>query len=1027
MNKTCRSIPLILVAYLSACSKAPESPDGGSPATQQRLHQAVEFNYTEDPLFTDGQKELLANLEESSAKTLVVRPWARAGTVGMLTLDAPSGAPADSKTADHAMSFISEYAALWNLAGADFRVVNEDDDSICPSATVQVFRDETPVFNNKIRVYVSKDGRVTGIIGGMDGTIRSELLDNEAPPEVDARTLVLSSFAADPELEREFAAEVAIYDPFFVTESAAAPRHARVYTAQAGRPEEPDETDVFAVVSRDGKMELALAGRHFDYQWSSDDPCLKDPRFGVPLVIGSDAGGVVAVDFEHLGGLSVAGGSLEERAWAALQNKHVGMAYGFSAPQNIFYTTAAKDLGGGIAWAGFQQRSQGIKVEGAEIVIRFTGAGIVSTVAGSIVREPRHATKESSSSHDAIVAASTEVKANLCGSDSTCSNAYDQQLAMSPATAELIVLSQLIYPDIVMGERDRLAWRIDLPGWLGYYDAESGEKLLLVPVGAEAAGLPYNVRNYPAGDVIEIENGTPVAGVTPTPNVQTIADGLAEVDNYFRSINRASIDNNGLVINASADFTLTTSSADGGTTTQPFGNAKWCFREGERLTTNTACPREGAIIGSKFTSRDIVAHEIGHGLVAKTADFELHLEPGALHEHFGDVLQARVSTDGTEWTIGDAAEIGVFRHMDDPTLAPYTPDHYGLKTICTPNANIACVHEWAGIPNKAFVLASEGDSELAITKIGRGKAGDIWVHSLTSPNPWLTKSAGFVHLRATTQLACRDMARNRKSTADGAMVTFNDCDSIWKALNAVGVPGGDATYQHFNPSIHSNHWSYCQGKQLFNGCDIRDHLLILEDEYGSVASSSVSEGGSVTLGTYRAHISSASAPGDSPPSTNVCWSVQADWFGLRVQSSVWPILSYPPGFTGPEEACYHQQSSSSTVRYKTELSVNEWACCGLDANSGTTSVDLGDMPLGCRVISVTAEESHKDGTLVYSNSDDHGGHLWRLGRGSTPDNRIAHNFVWWHSGFSGIFLRAIYEIEQPSGVNCWIPGLSSVP
>ncbi len=180
----------------------------------------------------------------------------------------------------------------------------------------------------------------------------------------------------------------------------------------------------------------------------------------------------------------------------------------------------------------------------------------------------------------------------------------------------------------------------------------------------------------------------------------------------------------------------------------------------------------------EYTSLDVMAHELAHGVTDFTSDLIYKNESGALNEAFSDMLGAGAEfyahANGLEpggllpdWLMAEDidltgdAEPG-FRNMRDPE-EDGDPDHYGERyTGINDNGG---VHTNSGIPNHAFYLLvngglnascfSPGDhnsvhctgGETPVTAIGLADAEAIHFLAFTA----LTRDATMCDARAATE------------------------------------------------------------------------------------------------------------------------------------------------------------------------------------------------------------------------------------------------------------------------------------
>lgn len=149
---------------------------------------------------------------------------------------------------------------------------------------------------------------------------------------------------------------------------------------------------------------------------------------------------------------------------------------------------------------------------------------------------------------------------------------------------------------------------------------------------------------------------------------------------------------------------------------------------------------------------DVIAHEITHAVVEKTAELVYENQSGALNESFADIFG-----EGAEWKVAGSSDwklgtnlttMGVIRDMVTPenhqqpsrmsAFVRTTQDHGG-------------VHTNSGIPNRAFYLLVEG---LPSGGIGRNKAHQIFYRTLTTK---LSKNSDFQDLRAGAVQSAKEL------------------------------------------------------------------------------------------------------------------------------------------------------------------------------------------------------------------------------------------------------------------------------
>lgn len=174
---------------------------------------------------------------------------------------------------------------------------------------------------------------------------------------------------------------------------------------------------------------------------------------------------------------------------------------------------------------------------------------------------------------------------------------------------------------------------------------------------------------------------------------------------------------------------------------------------------------------------DVAAHEISHGLDAKTANLVYHLQSGAINESVSDVFGSLV--DSTNWLIGEdvftpGTPGDALRNMQDPhngqtvggdIWQPANMDEFVVLPDNPENDN-GGVHVNSGIPNKAFYNVA--------SVIGHWKSGQIWYRCLTT---YLTSNSQFADLR----LGCLNSAKDLYGQ------TSNEYQAVTNGFDAVGI------------------------------------------------------------------------------------------------------------------------------------------------------------------------------------------------------------------------------------------------
>jgi len=155
------------------------------------------------------------------------------------------------------------------------------------------------------------------------------------------------------------------------------------------------------------------------------------------------------------------------------------------------------------------------------------------------------------------------------------------------------------------------------------------------------------------------------------------------------------------------------------------------------------------VLYQPLTSPHIVAHEITHGLIEKTANLIYSSESGAINEGicdiFGAVVESSLDANATIWQVGD--EVGaMFRNMKEPKKSKNPDTYKGM--YWDPGQE---VHQNGTIMSHWFYVLAEGeagmndyDSAYSVTGIGKSAALQIVYKALTM---YCTPSTTFDEMR----------------------------------------------------------------------------------------------------------------------------------------------------------------------------------------------------------------------------------------------------------------------------------------
>jgi Zn-dependent metalloprotease len=183
----------------------------------------------------------------------------------------------------------------------------------------------------------------------------------------------------------------------------------------------------------------------------------------------------------------------------------------------------------------------------------------------------------------------------------------------------------------------------------------------------------------------------------------------------------------------------------------------------------------GGILQSYAIAKDVVAHEIMHGLTDKTARLEYQRESGALNESYSDIFGIVISNTGEpdtalwNWEMGeDLDRTGIpLRDLSDPPKRGQ-PDHMDdfrplpPTAVPTPRNDYGWVHVNSGIHNKAafnLLTARNADGSPTVTP-----AEGVALFYL-AVSQFLSRTSTFADSRLGVSLAARTLFR-REPAAD---------------------------------------------------------------------------------------------------------------------------------------------------------------------------------------------------------------------------------------------------------------------
>lgn len=405
----------------------------------------------------------------------------------------------------------------------------------------------------------------------------------------------------------------------------------------------------------------------------------------------------------------------------------------------------------------FQQQYQGVPVWGSEIIVHLDPDGSIYCVGGRTIPTPEVSVHPTIDSRTAVT----------------------MVMALFPADYSLLSIGRCVY---TRNTAPKLAWKAEVVGgpdkaYLVFLDAITGELLLRFNqtpfdgpvvgsgVGVDGQARPlqaYQSSTYrlidvtrtmfgPGGVAGNETYGNIITKHSPTGSVisstSLVFDDPPAVDAHYyagefyeylsTTSGRMSWDGYGRSIVSNVHY---------GT---DYNNAFWSW------STNRLYYGDGD--GMNFRpwagSRDIVAHEITHGITGVTSGLIYLDQSGSLSESFSDIMAAAFDT--RNWTIGEditLAPPAYLRNLVNPHLGYQSfPLPFGAQTahiseyLYAPFDN-GGVHFNSGIHNKVMYNLSQSTS--------RADAARIFYRTFTM---YLTSDAQFVDARNASVRSARDL------------------------------------------------------------------------------------------------------------------------------------------------------------------------------------------------------------------------------------------------------------------------------
>jgi bacillolysin/neutral peptidase B len=270
------------------------------------------------------------------------------------------------------------------------------------------------------------------------------------------------------------------------------------------------------------------------------------------------------------------------------------------------------------------------------------------------------------------------------------------------------------------------------------------------------------------------------AAVSAHANATSVADFLMDV------LGRDGLDNQGSPFISSINCTRFPTDPE----RKVWRNAAWIGAKLQMVYGQR--PVDGAL-RSYALARDVVAHEIIHGLTGHTARLKYETESGALNESYSDIFGIIVSNfeepdvERWNWELGEDLDVtGIpLRDLSDPTKRGQPAHMRDFKRLLPGEVpdqrenDLGWVHHNSGIHNKAahhMLTTRRPDGSFTLTP---RDVSALFAIALTQG---LSRTSGFMDSRAAVELAAESRFRN-----DPPATRAEKLAAVANAFDAVGI------------------------------------------------------------------------------------------------------------------------------------------------------------------------------------------------------------------------------------------------
>jgi Zn-dependent metalloprotease len=463
--------------------------------------------------------------------------------------------------------------------------------------------------------------------------------------------------------------------------------------------------------------------------------------------------------------------------------RRFGDAFGIEDPSDQLRTVEVEDLPGDRSAVRLQQLADGLPVLGGELSGVVDDAGNLLSVQGETSASVRTSRFDVPASRAAAVARATTAEAHGRPAGRLVASApvrwlYDQSLLQpGPAGARAVWRVEVTDP-----RRADVRELVLVDGATGQVRLQVDQVPRLARAVCDQANRRTESYRCKRGRYIRTERSR--------------TSSVPEAERAFRNMGRAA---DFFADNLGVDLTRLIGS-DTGDGRKLRSTVRVCFRYETCPYPNAFWDGRQTVLGRGFAGADdVVAHEMTHGVIERTADLVYWYQSGAINESMADVFGELVDQthrgppgdvdDDEAWWLGEDLYFGPTRSMSRPRDYGQ-PDRVGGPrwTTAARYADNGGVHRNSGPGNRAAYLVATGATVdgTRVPGLGPRKTARIYWSTLNS----LTSAADYADLHAVLPQACRELAADEAVDFGPGAILEQDCALVQHAVDVTGMADG---------------------------------------------------------------------------------------------------------------------------------------------------------------------------------------------------------------------------------------------